>query len=54
MKASAIGAAEGFIGDYFGNITSGKVNLTTSVSTYDDGTNPGHFQQQVVAALAIP
>jgi hypothetical protein len=54
MKPAGIGAAEGFIGDYYGNITSGTVDFTTSVSTYDDGTNPGHFQQQVVAALAIP
>ena len=54
MKAAGIGASEGFIGDYYGNITSGSTDLTTSVSTYDDGTNPSHFQQQVVASLTIP
>jgi hypothetical protein len=53
-KPSGIGSDEGFIGDYYGNITSGSVDLTTSVSTYDDGTNPNHYQQQVVASVAIP
>ncbi|TMD34890.1 MAG: exo-alpha-sialidase [Chloroflexi bacterium] len=43
-----------FIGDYFGNTTSGSIDYTTSISTYDDGHNPGHFQQQVVAKLTIP
>jgi hypothetical protein len=43
-----------FIGDYFGNTTSGSVDISTSVSTYDDGTNPSHQQQQVVARVAIP
>lgn len=54
MKPSGIGVAEGFIGDYFGVITSGTKVLTTSVSTATDGTNGGHFQQQVVATLTIP
>jgi hypothetical protein len=54
LKASGIGRFEGFIGDYFGNITSGSTDITTSVSTFDDGSNPNHFQQQVVASLAIP
>jgi hypothetical protein len=54
MKPSGIGAARGFIGDYYGNITSGKTDYTTSVSTFDDGSNPGHFQQQVVATVGIP
>jgi hypothetical protein len=54
LKAAGIGAFEGFIGDYFGNITSGSTDITTSVSTFDDGSNPNHFQQQVVASLAIP
>jgi hypothetical protein len=47
-----------FIGDYFGNIVattpSGAVNYTTSVTTYDDGSNPAHRQQQVIAAIAVP
>jgi hypothetical protein len=54
MKASGIGRFEGFIGDYYGNITSGSIDITTSVSTFDDGFNPNHFQQQVVARLTIP
>jgi len=43
-----------FIGDYFGNTFAGSTSFTTSVSTYDDGTNPRHYQQQVVARVAIP
>jgi hypothetical protein len=47
-----------FIGDYFGNTvdeTAGRaVDYSTFVSTYDDGTNPGHYQQQIVAAIAVP
>jgi hypothetical protein len=54
MKASGINATAGFIGDYYGNITSGWTDYTTSVSTYDDGTNAKHYQQQVVASLRIP
>jgi hypothetical protein len=54
MKPGGIGRTEGFIGDYYGNITSAGNDYTTSVSTYDDGTNPRHFQQQVVSTVAIP
>jgi hypothetical protein len=43
-----------FIGDYFGNDFAGTTNLATSVSTYDDGSNPQHYQQQVIATVAIP
>jgi len=43
-----------FIGDYFGNITSGTTDFTTTVTTFNDGTNPAHYQQQVVAAVSIP
>jgi hypothetical protein len=43
-----------FIGDYFGNITDGTSDVSTFVSTYDDGSNPAHYQQQVVAKIAIP
>ena len=43
-----------FIGDYFGNDFAGSVSLSTSVSTYDDGTNPNHFQQQIVAQISEP
>jgi hypothetical protein len=53
-RPRSIGSSEGFIGDYFGNIPKGSTDLTTSVSTFDDGSNPHHYQQQVVAAIAIP
>jgi hypothetical protein len=43
-----------FIGDYFGNITAGTTDVSTFVSTYNDGSNPGNYQQQVVAKVAIP
>ena len=43
-----------FIGDYFANITAGSFDYTTTVSTFDDGTNPAHYQQQVVARVSIP
>jgi hypothetical protein len=54
LKASGINAVTGFIGDYFGNTTGGSFDYTTSVSTYDDGSNHNHFQQQVVATVTIP
>ena len=44
----------GFIGDYFGNTFNDTTSVSTSVSTFDDGTNHAHYQQQVVATLAIP
>jgi hypothetical protein len=43
-----------FIGDYFGNDFNSSTSISTFVSTYDDGSNAGHYQQQVVARLAIP
>lgn len=43
-----------FLGDYFGNEIAGPADYSTFVSTYDDGTNPGHYQQQVVAQVAVP
>jgi len=43
-----------FIGDYFGNTFNGTTSVSTSVSTFDDGTNPNHYQQQVVATVATP
>jgi hypothetical protein len=46
--------ASTFIGDYFGNDASGPSDVFTFVSTYDDGTNPAHRQQQVVATTATP
>ena len=52
--SSTFAGQDTFIGDYFGNDFAGATSLTTSVSTYDDGTNPKHFQQQIVAILAKP
>jgi hypothetical protein len=53
--ADSIGGSEGFIGDYFGNDASvGSTDWFTFVSTYDDGTNPQNYQQQVVARIATP
>ena len=47
-----------FIGDYFGNAVGpgpgGAVDYSTFVSTVDDGTNPGHYQQQIVASVPVP
>ncbi len=47
-----------FLGDYFGNTVGaepgGAVDYSTFVSTYDDGTNPAHYQQQIVASLPVP
>jgi hypothetical protein len=45
---------ETFIGDYFGNTTVGTTDITTFVSTFNDGTNPFNRQQQVVTQLTIP
>lgn len=47
-----------FIGDYFGNTTgataSGTLDYSTFTSTYDDRTNPAHYQQQIVASVPVP
>jgi hypothetical protein len=45
---------ETFIGDYFGNTTSVSTNISSFVSTYNDGSNPNNQQQQVVATVAVP
>jgi hypothetical protein len=47
-------SSETFIGDYFGNTSSASSVYTTSVSTFDDGSNQNHYQQQVVARVPIP
>ena len=43
-----------FLGDYFGNDIAGATDYSTFVSTYDDGSNPHHYQQQVVATISSP
>jgi hypothetical protein len=48
------GGEETFIGDYFGNVANGSTDVTTFVSTYDDGGNPANRQQQIVATVPIP
>jgi hypothetical protein len=35
-----------FIGDYYGNTTSGTLDISTFVSTYNDGSNPSFRQQR--------
>jgi len=32
----------------------GAADYSTFASTVDDGTNPGHYQQQIVASVAVP
>ncbi len=59
-KPGSIGGVTAFIGDYFGNTFSGGTSISMSVSTFDDTSrsadqrNPSHFQEQVIAELAIP
>jgi hypothetical protein len=48
------GGEETFIGDYFGNVTDASSDLSTFVSTYNDGSNPANRQQQVIATIPIP
>ncbi|TMD94545.1 MAG: exo-alpha-sialidase [Chloroflexi bacterium] len=43
-----------FLGDYFGNDIAGTADYSSFVSTYDDGSNPHHYQQQVVAKISVP
>jgi len=43
-----------FIGDYFGIAGNGAYAFTTSVSTYNYGSNPSFHQQQVVARINAP
>ena len=43
-----------FIGDYFGIISVNGTLYTSSVSTFDDGTNPAHYQQQIISSIALP
>jgi len=57
LNAPHPGSATGvetFIGDYFGNISSGVNNFFSFASTFNDGTNPSNRQQQVIAKLAVP
>ncbi|NUR25539.1 MAG: hypothetical protein HOV83_06765 [Catenulispora sp.] len=57
--SSSASSSTTFLGDYFGNTTGpsgtgGYTDYTTSVTTYNDGTNPANRQQQLVSAVAVP
>ncbi|HEV2235499.1 MAG TPA: sialidase family protein [Ktedonobacterales bacterium] len=52
--SNSASSSRSFIGDYFGNATAAALDYTTFVSTFDDGTNLAHQQQQVVATVAVP
>ena len=57
LNSPHTGSARGeetFIGDYFGNITSGTLDYSTFTSTFNDGTNPKNYQQQIVASVPVP
>jgi hypothetical protein len=57
LNSAHPGSASGvetFIGDYFGNTTSGSTNISSFVSTYNDGSNLNNQQQQVIATVAVP
>jgi hypothetical protein len=43
-----------FLGDYFGNEFAGTIDYSTFVSTYNDGSNRHHYQQQVFATISTP
>ena len=45
---------ETFIGDYFGNTSADSISYSSFVSTFNVGSNPAHYQQQVVATLTVP
>jgi hypothetical protein len=53
-RACPCNQADTFLGDYFGNEIARKTDFSTFVSTYDDGSNPNHYQQQVVATISVP
>ena len=53
-RSCACTPTDTFLGDYFGNEVAGTTDYSTFVSTYDDGSNPHHYQQQVVATISIP
>jgi hypothetical protein len=53
-KRSCVCSSATFLGDYFGLDFGGGYAYTTSISTYDDGNNPNHYQQQIVARVPLP
>lgn len=53
-RSCACNPSDTFLGDYFGNAIAGSVDYASFISTYDDGTNARHYQQQVVAKVSVP
>ena len=53
-RACACVPSDTFLGDYFGNEFAGTIDYSTFVSTYNDGSNPHYYQQQVVATVSPP
>jgi len=53
-RACACVPTDTFLGDYFGNEFAGTIDYSTFVSTYDDGNNLHHYQEQVVATVSSP
>jgi hypothetical protein len=53
-KRFCVCSSSTFLGDYFGLDFGGGYAYTTSISTYDFGENPNHYQQQIVARVASP
>jgi hypothetical protein len=47
-------SAQGFIGDYFGLAMADMKTFVLNVSTADLGSNPAHFQQQILQTLGTP
>ena len=47
-------SGQGLIGDYFGLAMSSTRTFVLNVSTADLGSNPAHFQQQILQTLSTP
>jgi hypothetical protein len=54
MRRTRIASAAVGLSSGIGNTSGGSAEYTTSVSTFDEGSNPNHYQQQVVASVPIP
>ena len=53
-KRFCVCSSSTFLGDYVGLDFGGGYAYTTSISTYDTGDNANHYQEQIVARVAIP
>jgi hypothetical protein len=45
---------DGFIGDYFGLALTNSNTFVMNVSTANFGSNPAHYQQQILQTLSTP